>query len=115
MESLEAIDRAIVLWVNGLNTPFLDEFMWIVSGKLTWIPLYVLFLYLFIQQSGLKKGVIFLLCAIAAVALTDHGNMMGAFHFVSAVGNHNKGVKARHAQAEDNGEEKKGKIIKPII
>ncbi|MEN8885643.1 MAG: PHP domain-containing protein, partial [Winogradskyella sp.] len=25
-----------------------------------------------------------------AVALTDHGNMMGAFHFVSAVGNHNK-------------------------
>ncbi|MCC1483065.1 DNA polymerase III subunit alpha [Winogradskyella immobilis] len=50
-----------------------------------------------------------------AVALTDHGNMMGAFHFVSAVGNHNKGVKAQHAEAEENGEEKKGKLIKPII
>ena len=50
-----------------------------------------------------------------AVALTDHGNMMGAFHFVSAVGNHNKSVKAQHAEAEENGEEKKGKIIKPII
>ena len=50
-----------------------------------------------------------------AVALTDHGNMMGAFHFVSAVGNHNKGVKAQHKEAEDSGEEKKGKIIKPII
>ncbi|EDP71216.1 DNA polymerase III, alpha subunit [Flavobacteriales bacterium ALC-1] len=50
-----------------------------------------------------------------AVALTDHGNMMGAFHFVSAVGNHNKGVKAQHAQAEENGDEKKGKLIKPII
>jgi len=50
-----------------------------------------------------------------AVALTDHGNMMGAFHFVSAVGNHNKSVKAQHAEAEESGEEKKGKIIKPII
>jgi DNA polymerase-3 subunit alpha len=50
-----------------------------------------------------------------AVALTDHGNMMGAFHFVSAVGNHNKGIKAQHKLAEETGEEKKGRIIKPII
>ena len=50
-----------------------------------------------------------------AVALTDHGNMMGAFHFVSAVSNHNKVVKAQHEEAEENGEEKKGNIIKPII
>ena len=71
MESLEAIDRAIVLWANGLNTPFLDEFMWIVSGKLTWVPLYVLFLYLFVRQSGLKKGGIFLLSALIVVLLAD--------------------------------------------
>lgn len=50
-----------------------------------------------------------------AVALTDHGNMMGAFHFVQAVSNHNKSVKARHKEAEENGEEKKGKLIKPIV
>ncbi len=50
-----------------------------------------------------------------AVALTDHGNMMGAFHFVSAVSNHNKAVKAQHTQAEKTGEAKKGKLIKPII
>ncbi|MCA0131577.1 DNA polymerase III subunit alpha [Winogradskyella alexanderae] len=50
-----------------------------------------------------------------AVALTDHGNMMGAFHFVSAVANHNKLVKLEHKKAEEIGEEKKGKIIKPIV
>ncbi|RCW93902.1 DNA polymerase III subunit alpha [Winogradskyella arenosi] len=50
-----------------------------------------------------------------AVALTDHGNMMGAFHFVSAVSNHNKGIKAQHKAAEEAGLEKKGKLIKPII
>ena len=50
-----------------------------------------------------------------AVAITDHGNMMGAFHFVSAVSSHNKSVKAQHAEAEENGEEKKGQLVKPII
>ena len=50
-----------------------------------------------------------------AVALTDHGNMMGAFHFVSAVSNHNKTVQAQNAEAEENGDEKKGTLIKPII
>ncbi|NRD21876.1 DNA polymerase III subunit alpha [Winogradskyella litoriviva] len=50
-----------------------------------------------------------------AVAMTDHGNMMGAFHFVSAVSGHNKKVKAQHKEAEEAGLEKKGKIIKPII
>jgi DNA polymerase-3 subunit alpha len=50
-----------------------------------------------------------------AVALTDHGNMMGAFHFVQAVSNHNKTVKAQNKEAAENGEEKSGNLIKPII
>ncbi|GAB4158673.1 MAG: DNA polymerase III subunit alpha [Winogradskyella sp.] len=50
-----------------------------------------------------------------AVALTDHGNMMGAFHFVQAVSNHNKSIKTKHKEAEEKGEEKKGKLIKPIV
>ena len=50
-----------------------------------------------------------------AVALTDHGNMMGAFHFVQVVSNHNKSVRAKHKEAEEKGEEKKGKLIKPIV
>lgn len=71
METLESIDRAIVLWVNGLNTPFLDEFMWIVSGKLTWIPFYIFLFFLFVRQSGIGKGVFFLGFAILTVALSD--------------------------------------------
>ncbi|WP_291870497.1 DNA polymerase III subunit alpha [Maribacter sp.] len=33
---------------------------------------------------------------MSAVAMTDHANMMGAFHFVNGVINHNKGVKSRN-------------------
>src|SRR5690606_31426341 len=50
-----------------------------------------------------------------AVALTDHANMMGAFHFVKAVGNHNRTVKAKNEAAIEKGETPKAKEIKPII
>ena len=50
-----------------------------------------------------------------AVALSDHANMMGAFHFVRAVSNHNKGVKAKNEAALEKGEEATLKEIKPIL
>ncbi|WP_298900662.1 DNA polymerase III subunit alpha [uncultured Psychroserpens sp.] len=50
-----------------------------------------------------------------AVALTDHANMMGAFHFVKAVNNHNKSVKAKNNEAREKGEDANLNEIKPII
>ncbi|MEY8850008.1 DNA polymerase III subunit alpha [Psychroserpens sp. XS_ASV72] len=50
-----------------------------------------------------------------AVALTDHANMMGAFHFVRAIKNHNNSVKAKLSAAEKKGESLNLKEIKPII
>ena len=50
-----------------------------------------------------------------AVALTDHGNMMGAFHFVSKVLGHNKEIEAKIKEAEENGEYFEGQTIKPIV
>jgi len=50
-----------------------------------------------------------------AVALTDHVNMMGAFHFVKEINLHNKTVQAINKEAENEGKELTGKEIKPII
>ncbi|RED44719.1 DNA polymerase III subunit alpha [Seonamhaeicola aphaedonensis] len=50
-----------------------------------------------------------------AVALTDHGNMMGAFHFINAVNNQNKSIKAAIAEAEEKGENPQKQLLKPII
>ena len=52
---------------------------------------------------------------MSAVALTDHANMMGAFHFVKAVNNHNKSVKAKNAEAIDRGDPATLNEMKPII
>lgn len=50
-----------------------------------------------------------------AVALTDHANMMGAFHFVKEVTNHNKAIKAKNEELIAKGETPTEKEIKPIV
>ena len=50
-----------------------------------------------------------------AVAMTDTANMMGAFHFVSAVMNHNKSASAKNAALVESGEEPTETEMKPIV
>ena len=50
-----------------------------------------------------------------AVAITDHANMMGAFHFVKEVKANNSAVKQRNAEALEKGETPYEQEIKPII
>ena len=50
-----------------------------------------------------------------AVAMTDTGNMMGAFHFVKAVRNYNKGVNTKNAELQAEGQEPTEKEIKAIV
>lgn len=50
-----------------------------------------------------------------AVALTDTGNMMAAFHFERAVSNYNRQIRAERAEAEENGEPFEKKKLMPII
>ncbi len=71
METLEAIDRSIVLFINGLHTPFLDEFMWWVSSRILWVPLYLLLIYLGYRQLHRKELLIYVGCVILAVILAD--------------------------------------------
>ena len=50
-----------------------------------------------------------------AVAMTDIGNMMGAFHFVRDVMAHNKTAKQKNEQALEAGETPTETILKPIV
>tara|TARA_R110002073_G_scaffold313380_2_gene485263 strand:- start:31067 stop:35446 length:4380 start_codon:yes stop_codon:yes gene_type:complete len=52
---------------------------------------------------------------MSAVALTDTGNMMASFHFVSAILNHNKQASIKNELAEENGEDPSETILKPIV
>ena len=50
-----------------------------------------------------------------AVAITDHANLMGAFHFVRDILNHNKAAEAKNKAAEEAGETPVETIVKPIV
>jgi DNA polymerase-3 subunit alpha len=50
-----------------------------------------------------------------AVAITDHANLMGAFHFVRDILYHNKAAKAKNEEAVANGNSPSEVIIKPIV
>ncbi|WP_396194460.1 DNA polymerase III subunit alpha [Flavobacterium sp.] len=50
-----------------------------------------------------------------AVAMTDHANLMGAFHFVRDILYHNKSAQAKNKEAEENGETPTETIVKPIV
>jgi undecaprenyl-diphosphatase len=71
IETLEGIDRAIVLAINGWNSPFLDQVMWILSKTAVWIPAYAVLLYLVFKQFGLKYLLVFTVLAVAMIALVD--------------------------------------------
>jgi DNA polymerase-3 subunit alpha len=50
-----------------------------------------------------------------AVAMTDIGNMMGAFHFVRDVLAHNKTAESKNKEAIEAGENPTETIVKPIV
>jgi len=50
-----------------------------------------------------------------AVAMTDHANLMGAFHFVRDILNHNKAAEAKNAASIENGEKATEVPMKPIV
>jgi undecaprenyl-diphosphatase len=68
---LEHIDHSILLAINGANTPFLDELMWLISEKLTWIPLYLFLAYYAYRQFGMKTLFLFIGGLVLSVAIAD--------------------------------------------
>lgn len=71
IEWLKTIDQNIVLFINGLNNPILDEVMWLISGKLIWFPLYIFLFYLVYKQLTIKQFILFFILGVGLVGLTD--------------------------------------------
>lgn len=71
IEFLEEIDRSIVVAINSWHSPFMDEIMWWISARITWIPLYLILIFLAFKKLKVKQFFLFLLFAVLAVVLTD--------------------------------------------
>jgi undecaprenyl-diphosphatase len=72
---LEQLDQQLFLFLNSLNTPFWDQVMHAISGRLIWVPLYLAILI----SLGIKykrKFLIILLFIILAATLSDQASVL---------------------------------------
>lgn len=65
------IDHNLFLALNFDGGVFLDWLMLTCSGKLTWVPLYLLILWLVWRRYGWRHLILFLALAVLGVVLTD--------------------------------------------
>lgn len=67
---IEHLDQQLFLFLNSLNSPFMDQVMHAISGKLIWVPLYLsILIYLGVKYK--RKFLVILLFIILAATLTD--------------------------------------------
>ncbi|MFN2394682.1 MAG: phosphatase PAP2 family protein [Bacteroidales bacterium] len=71
LETLMQLDKELFLFLNGLNTDWLDPVMYYISYKFSWIPFYVLLLWLCYKHYGWKTTLFIMLFAAILITLSD--------------------------------------------
>jgi undecaprenyl-diphosphatase len=67
---IERLDQQLFLFLNSLHSPFCDQVMHAVSGRVIWIPLYLtILIYLGIKYK--RKFLVILLFIILAATMAD--------------------------------------------
>ena len=65
LEQLIEWDKTVFLFLNHTHTPFWDHFMWIYTGRLTWVPLIVALLFVLFRKNWKEATLV-----VVALALT---------------------------------------------
>jgi undecaprenyl-diphosphatase len=66
-----AWDTDLFLFLNSLHSDFFDTLMWYASATRTWIPLYMLILFLMYRQLGWRRFLLMALGLALCVLLAD--------------------------------------------
>ncbi|MFN8239224.1 MAG: phosphatase PAP2 family protein [Bacteroidales bacterium] len=67
---LEHLDQQLFLYINSHNSPFWDQVMYLVSGRLIWAPLYIAIL-VWLGVKFKKKFYVLLLAVAVTIAVSD--------------------------------------------
>ncbi|TSA24996.1 MAG: phosphatase PAP2 family protein [Bacteroidetes bacterium] len=74
LESLNHIDQSIFLTLNGLHSPFFDQFFWYATKPIVWLPLYVWMVILLIREFKWKTITILIAVALMIAASDQLAN-----------------------------------------
>ncbi|NDP21487.1 MAG: phosphatase PAP2 family protein [Paludibacter sp.] len=70
IDTLNLWDTHLFLFLNGLNSTFFDGFMFAVSAKLTWVPLYLAVLFVIIKEWK-KESIWIVISLVFCVVIAD--------------------------------------------
>jgi undecaprenyl-diphosphatase len=71
MEEFIAKDQQLLLFLNGLGDKNFDSFWILMSDKLIWIPLYIIFTYLLYKNYKLRNLIFILIFVGIGIAISD--------------------------------------------
>ena len=70
IDTIKLWDTSLFLLINGIHAPFFDGFMFSVSEKFIWIPLYISVLYVLIK-SWKKESIWLFIAIILCIVISD--------------------------------------------
>ena len=70
INSLVHFDQELFLRLNGAHVPWLDNIMYWVTYKFTWIPMYLVLILLTVKAEG-KKSIAIIVTVLVAVIIAD--------------------------------------------
>lgn len=65
------MDETLLLLVNGCHNEYWDEFMWMLTYRFTWIPLYLAIAYAVMRTVGWRRGLMFIIAVALTIVLAD--------------------------------------------
>ncbi len=71
IDFLIELDTRLLLLFNSLNTPWLDQFMMLFTGRFVWVPMYATILFILFRTFSVRNAIILSIGIILAVAFAD--------------------------------------------
>jgi undecaprenyl-diphosphatase len=71
LDKIIQYDKDLLVYLNGLGTENWDGFWLLITNQLSWIPLYLIFLYLIFRSFGWKKTLGLVLLTAVMITFSD--------------------------------------------
>lgn len=71
LEKILSLDTELFIYLNGLGSDTFDGFWLMITKQYSWIPLFLLLLYLIFKKLGAKQSLYLLLFVAILLVLTD--------------------------------------------
>jgi len=71
LETLRFLDQELFLFLNSLHSDYWDQFMWIFTAKLPWVPMYAAILYVICKNMRPSVSLLTVVAVVLTIVYAD--------------------------------------------